>query len=127
AGIAGDRRIEGLIAAAVRGAASQGGGVVAVAYADAPAVASVPAASLIGIAAVAGAAGLLVDTCDKSGPGLRGLISAPALAVLVDDAHDAELIVALAGKLTLHDLAFVRDSGADIAGVRGAACDGGRT
>jgi uncharacterized protein (UPF0264 family) len=37
------------------------------------------------------------------------------------------LLVALAGKLTADDLAFVRDAGADIAGVRGAACDGGRT
>jgi hypothetical protein len=35
--------------------------------------------------------------------------------------------VALAGKLQADDLAFVRDAGADIAGVRGAACDGART
>jgi hypothetical protein len=35
--------------------------------------------------------------------------------------------VVLAGKLTADDLPFARDAGADIAGVRGAACDGGRT
>ena len=34
--------------------------------------------------------------------------------------------MALAGKLMTDDLAFVRDAGADIAGVRGAACEGGR-
>ena len=50
-----------------------------------------------------------------------------ALAAWVTDAHDAGLLVALAGKLTADDLTFVRDTGADIAGVRGAACDGGRT
>ncbi|HEX2310549.1 MAG TPA: (5-formylfuran-3-yl)methyl phosphate synthase, partial [Vicinamibacterales bacterium] len=45
----------------------------------------------------------------------------------VERAHDAGLLVALAGKLAADDLAYVRDAGADIAGVRGAACDGGRT
>jgi (5-formylfuran-3-yl)methyl phosphate synthase len=50
-----------------------------------------------------------------------------ALARWVAQAHDAGLLVALAGKLTADDLSFVRDAGADIAGVRGAACDGGRT
>jgi uncharacterized protein (UPF0264 family) len=29
--------------------------------------------------------------------------------------------------LQADDLGFVRDAGADIAGVRGAACEGGRT
>ena len=33
----------------------------------------------------------------------------------------------MAGKLTADDLGFVRNAGADIAGVRGAACEGGRT
>ena len=70
---------------------------------------------------------MLLDTADKSGPGLRGLMTPRALARWVAEAHDAGLLVALAGKLTADDLAFVRDAGADIAGVRGAACDGGRT
>ena len=35
--------------------------------------------------------------------------------------------MALAGKLTLEDLPFIGDTGADIAGVRGAACEHGRT
>jgi uncharacterized protein (UPF0264 family) len=37
------------------------------------------------------------------------------------------LLVAVAGKLTATDLPLVRDAGADIAGVRGAACAGGRS
>ena len=79
------------------------------------------------VAARAGAAGVLLDTADKSGPGLRQLVQPATLAAWVADAHEAGLFVALAGRLTADDLPFVRDAGADIAGVRGAACDGGRT
>ena len=83
--------------------------------------------SFVQLATRAGARGLLLDTADKSGPGLRGLIAPEVLARWVADAHDAGVFVALAGKLTADDVAFVRDAGADIAGVRGAACEGGRT
>ena len=78
------------------------------------------------IAARAGAAGVLLDTFDKRRGGLRDLVAPHALGAWVATAHDAGLFVALAGKLTASDLPFVRDAGADIAGVRGAACDGGR-
>jgi uncharacterized protein (UPF0264 family) len=70
---------------------------------------------------------VLLDTANKSGPSLRGLVAPDTLAAWVAKAHEAGLLVALAGQLTADDLAFVRDAGADIAGVRGAACDGGRT
>ena len=49
-----------------------------------------------------------------------------ALVAFVSSVREAGLFVALAGQLTADDLPFVRDAGADIAGVRGAACDGGR-
>ena len=42
------------------------------------------------------------------------------------DAHAAGLQVALAGALRAEDLPVVRDTGADIAGVRSAACHEGR-
>jgi uncharacterized protein (UPF0264 family) len=70
---------------------------------------------------------VLIDTADKEGPGLRALIAPSVLAAWVAEAHDARLIVALAGRLTADDLPFVRDAGGDIAGVRGAACEHGRT
>jgi len=130
AGIASAGRVATLTTAAVRGAraVSDGnGGVVAVAYADADRAASLAPADLVKIAARAGAQGLLLDTADKVGPGLRGLIAPGEIAAWVAEAHDAGLFVALAGKLTADDLPFVRNAGADIAGVRGAACDGGRT
>ena len=129
-GITSPARVAALIAAAVRGARTRSedcAGVVAAAYADADRSASLAPAVLTEVAARAGADGLLIDTADKRGPGLRRLVAPGALAALVAEAHEAGLFVALAGKLTSDDLPFVRDAGADIAGVRGAACDGGRT
>jgi len=130
AGIGSAGRAAALIAAAVRGAraGSDGkGGVVAVAYADAERGASLAPVALVEVAARAGATGVLLDTADKGGPGLRGLVEAGALAAWVAETHQTGLLVALAGKLTVDDLPFVRDAGADVAGVRGAACVGGRT
>jgi uncharacterized protein (UPF0264 family)/aspartokinase-like uncharacterized kinase len=120
-------RVNALLAAAQRGALRGGGGVVAVAYADADRAGSLAPARLLDAAADATARGVLLDTACKSGPGLRGLTSDQALASWVSRAHQQGLVVALAGKLTADDLTFVRDAGADIAGVRGAACRGGRT
>ena len=128
AGINSARRVRALTEAAARGARAghDGTGVVAVAYADADRVASLAPPALAEVAAEAGVEGLLIDTADKSGPGLRRLVETGTLAAWVAEAHNAGLLVALAGKLTADDLGFVRDAGADIAGVRGAACDGGR-
>ena len=58
--------------------------------------------------------------------GLLDWLSPDALAGLVADAHAAGLQVALAGALRAEDLPVVRDAGADIAGVRSAACRDGR-
>ena len=125
AGITSASRVDMLIKAAARGARAGSitgpTGVVAVAYADAD-----PVGAFVDVAARAGAIGVLLDTADKSGPGLCELMTPAALARWVAEAHEAGLLVALAGKLTAEDLAFVRDAGADIAGVRGAACEGGR-
>ena len=140
AGIASRDRIAALIAAAVRGARRGAGPsaarpelvegrarVVAVAYADADGARTVSPDSLVDIASGAGAAGVLLDTFDKRRGGLRDLVAPHSLGAWVATAHDAGLFVALAGKLTASDLSFVRDAGADVAGVRGAACEGGRT
>jgi hypothetical protein len=123
AGTATSRRASALIEAAVRGAAA---GVIAVAYADSNPAGSPPPEPLIEAAARGGAAGILLDTADKDGPGVRDLFSPGALTSWVAAAHGAGLLVAVAGKLTADDLSFARDAGADIAGVRGAACEGGR-
>ena len=124
AGVESPLKITDLIAAAVHGARSGGDstGVVAVAYADT----GIAFDDLVAAAAPGGAEGVLIDTADKDGPGLRQLVTPHTLARWVATARDAGLFMAVAGKLTAGDLLFVRESGADIAGVRGAACDKGR-
>ena len=130
AGTTSARRVASLLTAAVHGVKTRTTsetGVVAVAYADADRVGSIRPFALIEGAARAGAVGVLLDTAHKTGPGLRGLVAPGALADWVFEGHQMGLIVALAGQVTADDLDFVRDSGADIVGVRGAVCDDGRT
>jgi uncharacterized protein (UPF0264 family) len=128
AGIDAADRVRRLVAAVARGV--KGGfttAVVAAAYADADRARTISPRVLVDVAARAGAAGVLLDTFDKGSGGLRDLLAPRALSAWVASAHDAGLFAALAGKLTASDLACVRDAGADIAGVRGAACEGGRS
>ena len=98
--------------------------VVAGAYADARRVPDAPLAPelLPRVAHAAGVGVCLLDTAIKDGRGLLDWLSPDALTALVDDAHAAGLEVALAGALRAEDLPVVRATGADIAGVRSAAC-----
>ena len=102
--------------------------VVAAGYADARRVAASPLTPelLPGVARAAGAGVCLLDTAVKDGRGLLAWLSPSALTELVDEAHAAGLEVALAGALRAEDLPVVRATGADIAGVRSAACGDGR-
>jgi len=129
AGITDVSHVERLLAATVKGTRATGHrcGVVAVAYADTGGTTSVDPSALIDVAARAGATGVLLDTAIKSGPGLRQLLTPRALDAWVTRAQHARHTVALAGKLTRDDLPFIAETGADIAGVRGAACPSGRT
>jgi uncharacterized protein (UPF0264 family) len=113
---------------AAREAAERDAAVIAVAYADAVRVPSrpLPPEELVTAARRAGVSGCLIDTAIKDGHGLLSWLSPDALADLVAEAHDAGLEMALAGELRAEDLAVVRATGADIAGVRSAACRGGR-
>jgi (5-formylfuran-3-yl)methyl phosphate synthase len=102
--------------------------VVAAAYADARRVAHAPLAPelLPRVARAAGAGLCLLDTAVKDGRGLLDWLEPDALTAIVAGAHDAGLEVALAGALRAEDLPVVRATGADIAGVRSAACGDGR-
>lgn len=126
-GIADAARVAALARSAQRGAAAAGASIVLVSYADADRTASVGWQAIASIAAGTNARGVLLDTADKNGPGLRSFVDLEAMRACARFAHDHGLLIACAGKLTLDDLAFVRDLGADVAGVRGAACEGGRT
>ena len=70
--------------------------------------------------------GILLDTYDKGRAGLTSLMPACTLATFVSRAKASGRFVALAGKLALEDIETVQDIGADVIGLRGAACDGGR-
>ena len=127
AGMTDAARVTDLIASAVGAARAHACAVVAVGYADATRVGGIECDALFDAAARGGAAGVLIDTADKAGPGLLQLSPPAALRRYVSAAHDRGLSIAMAGKLSSADLAVVRDMGADIAGVRGAACHAGRT
>ena len=114
-----------LLTAAVRGVSGTACGVVAVAYADASTQALSPQ-TVIAVAARAGARGVLIDTMDKHGPGLLGVMSTVELMRWISAGRAAGLLVAVAGKVTAPDLDLIAEAGADVAGVRGAACIGGR-
>jgi uncharacterized protein (UPF0264 family) len=129
-GIDSAARVSALLGGAIRGAGAGSDGrcgVVAVAYADPACDCGIGVPRLLDTASQAGATGVLIDTVDKSGPGLCQLATPLTLARWAAEAHALGLTIALAGRLTADDLPIVRDAGADIAGVRGAACDGGRT
>jgi (5-formylfuran-3-yl)methyl phosphate synthase len=112
---------------AVRDGAA-GSVVVAGAYADAARVPDAPLAPqlLPRVARAAGVGVCLLDTAVKDGRGLLDWLSPDALTSLVAEAHAAGLEAALAGALRMEDLSVVRATGADIVGVRSAACGDGR-
>jgi uncharacterized protein (UPF0264 family) len=127
AGLAREHRVLSMIRAAQAGASSAHGALVTVAYADHGSVAAPSPELVVSAAATAGAEGVLLDTARKDGPGLLKLCDERWLRQWVSDVHAAGMFAAVAGRLHVGDLAVVQAVEADIAGVRGAACDGGRT
>jgi uncharacterized protein (UPF0264 family) len=113
---------------AVREAVDGDATVIAAGYADAKRVPSrpLPPEAVVSAARRAGVGGCLLDTAIKDGRGLFEWLTRDALAALVSEGHDARLEMALAGALRAEDLTAVRATGADIAGVRAAACRDGR-
>ncbi|HEY2898861.1 MAG TPA: (5-formylfuran-3-yl)methyl phosphate synthase [Gemmatimonadaceae bacterium] len=101
-------------------------GVVAVAYADWDEVGGAAPQTVLAAAAAEGAMGVLVDTVRKDGAGLFRCLGRAALRSLVREARERLLMVALAGRISVEDLSFAYEAGAEIAGVRGAACERGR-
>lgn len=99
-----------------------GTGLVAVAYADWQRCRGPDPEALIATAAGAGCRGVLVDTFDKSGPGLFGVVDRAVISRWVALAHAAGMPIALAGKLSLDDVASAVSVGADVVGVRSVAC-----
>jgi uncharacterized protein (UPF0264 family) len=125
-GFAGVRSLESITAllAAAIGSAS-GARIVAVGYADFGVAGSAPPEEVLRAAVAARAAGLLVDTWLKDGRALLDHLSIERLTSLSLSARAAGLLFAVAGNLDSD--AISRLAGiADVLGVRGAACRGGR-
>jgi (5-formylfuran-3-yl)methyl phosphate synthase len=113
---------------AVRDALDGGAAVIAAAYADAERVSAepLPPEAVVEAARRGGVGGCLLDTAVKDGRGLFEWLTPEALEALVAEGHAAGLEMALAGALRAEELSLVRATGADIAGVRSAACRDGR-
>lgn len=101
--------------------------VVAVAYADYVAAGAPAPGAIARLAAAAGADGVLLDTWGKDGGDLFQHLAEPELHAWIGQVRAAGLLVALAGSLSIKGVRAVAELAADIVGVRGAACVGGRT
>lgn len=96
--------------------------VIAAAYADFQRAGTLNPESLPEISAAAGVTGCLLDTAIKDGQSLFDFISADAVHILAEQSHAHNLLFGLAGALCEPDLPLARKAGADVAGIRTAAC-----
>jgi uncharacterized protein (UPF0264 family) len=99
--------------------------VVATGYADAERIGAVSPLLIPEIARKAQADIAMIDTAIKDGKNLFSFLTINQLRSFVDAAHDYGLKAALAGSLKKEDLLAVQSLGADVAGLRGAACTNG--
>lgn len=123
-GVAGTSVARPIATAARRGAGDRTR-LVLVAYGDWRRAGSLAPERLVALAADSGASGVLLDTAHK-GTGLFQLLAPAAVSDWIAAAHAAGLFAGLAGSLTGADFAAAHRCGADLVGVRGAACVGGR-
>ena len=96
---------------------------IACGYADFRTVECLNPLELPLVAHKAGADGVLVDVKIKDGQSnLFTFLADEELKELVDNAHEHNLLAALAGSLDTTDISRIHGLGADIIGVRGAVC-----
>ncbi|MDQ3137735.1 MAG: (5-formylfuran-3-yl)methyl phosphate synthase [Gemmatimonadota bacterium] len=119
---------EALASAAVRAASRSANrpAVIMVAYADHEAATAPDRWAISRMAARAGAGGVLIDTYDKDGRDLFAHVGEPDLRRWIGEGRGAGLLMAVAGSLGVEGVLRAATLGADIVGVRGAACEGGR-
>jgi (5-formylfuran-3-yl)methyl phosphate synthase len=96
--------------------------VVATGYADAERIGAIDPLLIPKIAHNAQVDVAMLDTSVKDGKNLFDFLTQTQLKKFVAVAHDFGLETALAGSLRKQDLPVVYGLGADIAGLRGAAC-----
>jgi uncharacterized protein (UPF0264 family) len=96
--------------------------VAAAGYADAERIGAIDPMLIPEIASKAQVDLAMIDTAVKDGKNLFNFLSAKQLEKFIDSAHKLGLEAALAGSLRKQDLPVVYGLGADVAGLRGAAC-----
>jgi len=99
--------------------------VVLAGYADFLRASTLDPFSLPEIATSAGCDVVMVDTFVKDGRSLFDFMDESACAQFVSEGHRRKLQVALAGSIKLRQVSTIKHTGADIVGIRGAACSGG--
>jgi uncharacterized protein (UPF0264 family) len=99
---------------------------IAVAYADGAQCGAPEVDDVVTAAIETGCAGVLIDTWDKSGGSLTDWLSCSRLRAVRESTDEAGLLLALAGKVSLKNLAEVMDVRPDLVAVRGAVCREGR-
>jgi uncharacterized protein (UPF0264 family) len=104
----------------------QGVGQVAVVYADHEDCGAPPAEDVIKFAKETAAVAVLVDTFDKSSPGVLGVQPLARLRAWRDAAVAAGMGFALAGRLSIDEFATAACVLPDIIAVRSAVCSHGR-
>ena len=100
--------------------------LVAVAYADASRVGALPPSELPAVARRAGVHGVMLDTAVKDGVSTFAALGEAGVAAFLAAARSLGLETAVAGALGSDEIGRARRLGADIVGVRGSACEGGR-
>lgn len=118
---------EGLeVARGVTRAVDGRGDAVVAGYGDYALIDGLAPVEVAEIAAEAGAAVAMLDTAIKDGSALFDHVSDEEISNFVETAKDLGLRTALAGSLDRDTVTRAADLGADIVGVRGAACGGDR-
>jgi len=100
--------------------------IIAAGYADADKINALPPLQLPAVATDAGVDGCLLDTVSKNDGTLLTKQEDVQLHDFVSKCHRANLLCAVAGSLSLMDIPHICKFGADIVGVRTAACRGDR-
>jgi hypothetical protein len=96
--------------------------VVATGYADAQKVGAIDPLLIPEVTSKSHADVAMIDTAVKDGKNTFDYLSVKQLKQFVDSAHHLGVEAALAGSLRKNDLPIVYSLGADVAGLRGAAC-----
>lgn len=96
--------------------------IIATAYGDFSLLQTIPPYLLPEVASEAGIDGCMIDTFRKDGTDLFVYQSPGEIKFFVQQCKSRGLLVALAGSLSLEHFPLLATIGADIIGVRGAAC-----